>query len=238
MIQRQCRVERKVLTKFKSIKTELSSQFLSILGKKERSIQVYLQSPCFYLSSNYKDTKVFFQINSTENGDCYWLLLIFSSSSSSVCNHWGVLGEVNLVFDCSCVQVPVWQEHGVHSAQHLHLQGGIHRIQLSHRWGKTKKTKTNSVWVSSGLKEEMRNLADADTAHYRWSQPWKIWLIDFSIRFHFFFPAKPCVDPTAGIAASVWGPTCANVLPATAGQPARKVSNMSTHTHTNRLTEP
>lgn len=39
-----------------------------------------------------------------------------------------------LWFCSSCVQVSVWEEHGVLSAQHLHLQGGLHRVQLSHRW--------------------------------------------------------------------------------------------------------
>lgn len=28
----------------------------------------------------------------------------------------------------------MWEEHGVHSAQHLHLQGRLQRIQLSHGW--------------------------------------------------------------------------------------------------------
>lgn len=151
----------------------------------------------------------------------YCLLLIFCSPSSSVCNHWGVLGEVNLVFDCSCVQVPVWQEHGVHSAQHLHLQGGIHRIQLSHRWGK-------------GLEEEKRNLADADTAHYRWSQPWKIWLIDFSICFHFSFLSAVCRPDCRNRGKCVRPNVCecpAGYSGATC-QEGKQHINTYTHTHT------
>lgn len=48
--------------------------------------------------------------------------------------HRSVCLHVNLWFDFSCVQVSVWEEHGVHSAQHLHLQGRLHRLQLSHWW--------------------------------------------------------------------------------------------------------
>lgn len=184
--------------------------------------------------------------------------------SLNFCMRWSGTSsrDVNLWFDFSCVQVSVWEEHGVHSAQHLHLQGRLHRIQLSHRWERferawlvyfcvgNKLIKSYHSWKnpcnSHCFKKE--NLAVVCTLswHITFMSAMRIWLIYLSVWFCCRFSSlsavcRPdcknqgkCVEPNVcECPVGYSGPTCEEGNLNSYSH----LSNMPTHTHTQNTDE-